>query len=604
MGIQNDFVINIATVNGSGSQSANLVLLKSLFKMGIPVGGKNVFPSNIAGLPTWFWIRANEKGYTGRREKADIVIAMNPQTLAEDLHLLRDGGIFIYNSDIPMVQNIPAGLQVIAVPFKKLVDQATDIVKIKKLLINIIYVGVVSELLGLDESSLLEALKDQLGSKQKVFDENLKALNVGREYAKNNLDVLNFSVKAQKMNANKNKIMIDGNTAAAIGSVMGGCTFGAWYPITPSSSLMEGFIKYSHKYRQDENNKNRFAIIQAEDELASICMVLGAGWAGARAMTATSGPGLSLMQEAAGFAYYSEIPGVIWDVQRVGPSTGMPTRTMQGDLFTAMFASHGDTKHPCLIPGNPNECYEFGQLSFDLAERLQQLVIVLSDLDIGMNLWLQDEFTYPQKAFDRGKVLTAEQLDQVANYERYGDPDGDGIPYRVLPGNHHPKAGYTIRGSGHNAKAQYTESSKEYKWVVDRLNKKWETARTLVPEALALGSGNQKIGILIYGSTEAVIQESMDLLAQKGISVDSLRIRALPFTKKIENFISQHERVYVIDQNRDGQMFQLLRMDYSQFCSKFNSIKHYDGTPITADFIVHEVSQLEKDQAEKERQGA
>lgn len=599
MGTVNDFVINVATVNGSGSQSANLVLLKTLFKMGIPVGGKNVFPSNIAGLPTWFWIRANEKGYTGRSEKADIVIAMNPQTIAEDVQLLREGGIFIYNSDIPTAQSFPANVNVIKVPFKALVDQSTDVVKIKKLLINIIYVGVVAELLGLEEASLLAALKDQLGSKQKVFEENLKALNVGREYARSNLDISHFPIKAKRMSANNGKIMIDGNTAAAIGSVMGGCTFGAWYPITPSSSIMESFIKYANKYRKDENQKNRFAIVQAEDELASICMVLGAGWAGARAMTATSGPGLSLMQEAAGFAYYAEVPAVIWDVQRVGPSTGMPTRTMQGDLYTAMLASHGDTKHPCLIPGNPGECYEFAQLSFDLAERLQQLVIVLSDLDIGMNLWLQDEFRYPQKSFDRGKVLSEKELETVTQYERYGDPDGDGIPYRVLPGNKNPKAGYTLRGSGHNAKAQYTENSKEYQWVMDRLLRKWETARRFVPEPIQIkATSKAKAGMIIYGSTEAVMNEASDLLAAKGVFVDILRVRALPFTQQVEDFLSQHESIYVVDQNRDGQMFQLLKMDYSEHCGKVQSIRHYDGTPISADFIVYEISKVEQ-----ERQG-
>lgn len=598
MSTQNDFVINVATVNGSGSQTANLVLLKGLFKMGIPVGGKNVFPSNIAGLPTWFWIRASEKGYTGRREKADIVIAMNPQTLSEDLQLLRKGGVFLYNADLPMKPPTVEDVQFIPIPFKSLVDQSTEVVKIKKLLMNIIYVGVVSELLEVEESQLMQALKDQLGSKPKIFEDNLKALKVGQEYARNNLDIAKFPIKARKINANVGKIMIDGNTAAAIGSVMGGCTVGAWYPITPSSSLMESFIKYAQKYRTDEHQKNKFAIIQAEDELASICMVLGAGWAGARAMTATSGPGLSLMQEAAGFAYYAEIPGVIWDVQRVGPSTGMPTRTMQGDLFTALFASHGDTKQVCLIPGNPGECYEFGQVSFDLAERLQQLVMVLSDLDIGMNLWLQDEFKYPQKEFDRGKVLSEAELEKVVNYERYGDPDGDGISYRVLPGNKHSAASYTIRGSGHNVKAQYTESSSEYKWVVDRLNRKWETARNWVPEVIETGLGNQKVGVITYGSTEAVTAESIELLAQERIFVDTLRIRALPFTKRVESFISEHDRVYVIDQNRDGQMFQLLKIENSQSCLKLDSILHYDGTPITADFIVNTIVRKEKERLE------
>lgn len=595
----NDFVINIGTVNGSGSQSANTILLKSLFRMGIPVGGKNVFPSNIQGLPTWFWIRANKNSYVSRRKEADIVVAMNPQTIYEDTKTLKSGGYFLYNSDIVFDSSkVRSDITLVGVPFKQLVDKATDSMKIKKLLINIIYVGVLAELLKIDVPILEATLEDQFGKKQSVVDVNKNAMHVGINYAKENLSQFNFNFKAEKMNLTANKILMDGNTASALGLIFGGATFASWYPITPSSSLVESFIKYAQKYRKNAEGKNNFAVVQAEDELASIAMVLGAGWAGARSFTATSGPGVSLMAEAAGYAYYAEIPSVIWDVQRVGPSTGMPTRTMQGDLTEAVYLSHGDTRHPVLLPGNIKECFEFGQISLDLAERLQQLVLVLSDLDLGMNLWMEDKIQYPTKSFDRGKVLSEKELTSLQKFERYADVDGDGIPQRTIPGTRHPLAPYFTRGSGHNIKAGYTENSSEYQVIVDRLSKKWEHTKKLVPNPVIDSTGN-KIGIIAYGTTDGAMAEARHMLEQAGVKSDYMRIRAVPFTEQVENFIKNHEKIYVIDQNRDGQMYDLLKLDYTEYCSKMFSIRHYDGTPITAEAISEPILKFENKSQKK-----
>ncbi len=604
----NNFVITVATVNGSGSQSANNILLKSLFRMGIPVGGKNVFPSNIAGLPTWFWIRADERGFIARREHADIFIAMNPQTLKEDIKTLKNGGFFIYNSDLGIKPDITPELeavQVIPISFKPLVDRSTDSIKIKKLVVNMVYVGVLAKLLGIDIPTLNESIADQFEGKESVIEVNRKASEIGFAYAEENIKVP-FLFKAEKSNGNAGKIMMDGNTAAALGWLFGGCTFAAWYPITPSSSLVENYIKFASKYRKTTNGQNKFAVIQAEDELASICMVLGAGWSGARSVTATSGPGLSLMAESAGFSYFTEIPAVIWDVQRVGPSTGMPTRTAQGDLLSAVFLSHGDTKHPCLIPGTIKECFEFGQSAFDIAERFQQLVIVLSDLDLGMNLWMEDRWDYPTKPYDRGKVLSAGDLEKVAQFERYADIDGDGIPYRTLPGTPHDKAAYFTRGSGHNRRAAYTEKSDEYQYILDRLAKKWQTAKKYVPTPVFCDSKNQvpqifsegvsiksvcknKFGILAYGSSDMSVKEGMYLLEKQNLDFDYCRVRAVPFTDSVLEFIKNHERVFVVDQNRDGQMFELLKMEMPDTALHLSSVRHYDGTPITADTIVKNI---------------
>ncbi len=588
----NDFVLNIATVNGSGSQSANLVLLKSLFRMGIPVGGKNVFPSNIAGLPTWFWIRANDQGFVGRKSLADIVVAMNPTTLQDDIQTVRPGGFFIYNSDLPQKPNQQrTDIQWVPVPFKTLVDSATDAIKIKKLLINMIYVGVLAQLLKLNSEDLDGALKNQLGGKESVLEANRKALRVGWDWAAAHLQDLSFPFAAEKRPV-KDQVLMDGNTASAMGLLFGGCTVGSWYPITPSTSLMETFQNLCRKYRVDASGKNNFAILQAEDELAAIGMVLGAGWAGARAMTATSGPGVSLMAEAAGFSYFAEIPAVIWNVQRAGPSTGLPTRTLQGDLLESVFLSHGDTKHPCLIPGNIQECFEFGQTCFDLAERLQQLVIVLSDLELGMNVWAHPRWEYPEKPYDRGKVLSEKDLEKHSNFARYKDVDGDGIPYRTLPGTRHPAAAYFTRGTGHNENAGYSEKAADFEGILTRLHKKWETAKSLVPSPI-IQSSSSKLGLISYGAVDIPVEEALFELKNKGLAFDYMRLRSIPFCDQVEQFIQSHDRVYILDQNRDGQMHKLLGMEFPHLVSKMISVTHFDGTPLPADFVVQALMEKE-----------
>ena len=590
----NDFVINIATVNGSGSQSANNILLKSLFRMGIPVGGKNVFPSNIQGLPTWFWIRASAKGYVGRRELADMVVALNPQTAAEDQKILKSGGVMFYNANMKIPRpSFREDIRVIDIPVQNLVDQATTQGKIKKLLANIIYVGVLAELLEIDPAALTKCIADQFGGKASVVEVNQVAMEVGRKFVRENLsnEIKGFPFKAQAIaHGNAGKIMIEGNAAAAIGLVAGGASFAAWYPITPSSSLVENFSKYAHQLREKENGKNRYAVVQGEDELASICMVLGAGWSGARAFTATSGPGVSLMQEAAGYAYYTEIPSVIWDVQRVGPSTGMPTRTAQGDLMLAHYASHGDTLFPVLLPGSAKECFEFGQTCFDLAERLQTLVFVLSDLDLGMNFWLEDEFKLPETPFDRGQVLDAKDLESLSQsgkgFARYADVNGDGIPARTLPGTRHPMAAYVTRGSGHGTKAQYTERGDEYVDVLDRLKRKMETARNMMPEPIwEKAKSSSHVGIIYYGSAQGPMPEAKDLLEAQGKAIDSLRVRALPLSEAVHDFVQSHDKVFVLDLNRDGQLHKILLLQWPELHGKLKSVVHYEGTPVTADFI-------------------
>jgi len=589
--IVNDCVIEIATVNGSGSQSANNILLKALFRMGIPVGGKNQFPSNIAGLPTWFTIRVNENGFTARRKDIDVVVAMNPQTLVEDLRKVKAGGVFVYNTEIkfdPVL--LRSDITNIGVNFRELVDRATDAIKLKKLLVNMIYVGVLGELLKIEWDVLVSTIQDQFRDKPKVLESNFKALEIGRQYALDHLQG-HFPFVVKRLDRNAGKILIEGNAAAAIGMVFGGCTFVSWYPITPSSSLAETFISLAEKHRQDQTGKNTFAVVQAEDELAAITMVAGAGWAGARAMTCTSGPGVSLMSEAAGLFYYAEIPGVIWDIQRVGPSTGMPTRTAQGDLISTYLLSHGDTKHVILLPGTVEECFEFGMQAFDLAERLQTLVFVLSDLDLGMNFWISDEFKYPEKPFDRGKVLAAEDLSKMSTYSRYEDVDGDAIGWRTLPGTHHEKAGFLTRGSGHNKHAQYTESSPQYREVLDRIARKWETAKTYVPKPVVEKVNGARTGIIAFGSTHMPMAEARQLLKTSGVESNYLRLRALPLTQDVEAFLNDNDVIYVVEQNRDGQLRDILRMEYPEHATKLRSVRNYDGLPITAPDIAEPILQ-------------
>lgn len=591
----NDFVITVATANGSGSQSSNNILARTLFRMGMPVGAKNLFPSNIAGLPTWFTIRANDKGFTARKRFADIVVAMNPATAAEDLKLVRQGGLVFLNAEIKIpAEQMRPGIQIIPIPFREIVQPVSDSVKLRKLLTNMVYVGVLAEMLKLPQEVLNESIAHQFGDKANVIESNTKALEAGRTFAREQLNNLAFGYEVRcDRGANEGKILIDGNTAAGMGLLFGGCTFVSWYPITPSSSLVESFTELAEKYRVDKNGKRDFAVIQAEDELASISMVLGAGWAGARAATATSGPGLSLMAEAAGLSYYAEIPAVIWNVQRVGPSTGLPTRTMQGDLLSAFTLSHGDTRHIVLIPGNTNECFEFGQTAFDLSESLQTLVIVLSDLDLGMNMHIGPRFNYPARKMNRGKVLTAEQIEKAGAFQRYKDLDGDGIAYRTLTGTPHPQAGYFTRGTGHDEGGSYSENPEVYKANMTRLQRKLETARTMVPKPVCDTKANVKIGIIYFGSSTEACTEARYLLQQKGVDTNAMRIRALPFTPEIEEFLDRHDRIYVVEQNRDAQMLSLLRSFLPQHWQKCTSVLQYDGLPLDAETVFEQIADRE-----------
>lgn len=593
--MENDFVLQIATVNGSGSQSANLILVRTLFRMGIPVGGKNLFPSNIQGLPTWFTIRAHPKGFVSRRPQQDIVITLNSSTAKADQAALRPGGLFLHSTDCKLgEQDLRQDVVAIAVPFRELVAQASDSVKTKKLLANMIYVGILAELMNLDRRILSQTIEDQYSHKAELVAANQKAVDIGFAWAKENNSQFPQVPQAKFVpNGNAGQILIDGNTSAGMGLVAGGCTVGAWYPITPSSSLMEGFIRYAEHWRKDKKDHSKVAIVQAEDELAAICMVLGAGWAGARAATATSGPGLSLMAEAAGLAYFAEIPSVIWDVQRVGPSTGLPTRTMQGDVTFAATLSHGDTRHVLLFPANPSECFEFGQTAFDLAEQLQTLVIVMSDLDLGMNLHRTKEWQLSDTPFQRGKVLSQADLEKLGSFARYKDASGDGVGPRTLPGTRHPEAAYFTRGTGHDELSRYSEDPTVFKHNMDRLLRKWETAKTLVPKPEIIRKSDSKIGLIAYGTTDAAIPELCHILSQSGSNPNYLRLKAYPFTAEVEEFINQHEKLYVVEQNRDGQMRGLLCEAFSLAASKFHSVLTYDGWPVAPEEIAQKISQME-----------
>jgi len=580
--IVNDFSIQIATVNGSGSQSANSVLLRSIFRMGIPVSGKNLFPSNIAGLPTWYTIRASKDGYVARKKEIDILIAMNPETSREDMLSLPPGAVAIYEETANLKQ-FRDDVICYPVPFDKLTAAACPEAKLRKLVKNMIYVGVAAQLLKMDMTAVEAALRKQFAKKVKAADLNWGAVQTGYDYA-----AATFTQQApfvlEPMNKTAGKIIIDGNAAAALGCIFAGCTVAMWYPITPSSSLVENFIEYAKRYRVEADGKATFAIVQAEDELAAIGAVFGAGWAGARAMTATSGPGISLMAEFAGLGYYAELPGVIFDVQRTGPSTGMPTRNQQGDLLSVAFLSHGDTKHVMLIPGSVTECYEMAQAAFDLAEQLQTPIFVMSDLDLGMNNWMSEPFVYPDKPLNRGKVLSAEELTRLGGFARYKDVDGDGVGYRTLPGTDSPLAAYFTRGSGHNEKAQYTERPDDYYNNMERLSKKFETARSMVPRPEVVQTGKTKIGLIAFGTSDYAVRESRDQLGKEyGLDTDYLRLRAYPFSREVHDFVSSHERVYVIEQNRDAQMLSLLKLDLkAEEIVKLRSIRHFNGLPIDA----------------------
>ena len=587
--IVNDFSIQIATVNGSGSQSANSVLLKSIFRMGIPVSGKNLFPSNIAGLPTWYTIRASKDGYVARKKEIDLLIAMNPETSKEDMLSLPVGAAAIYEESADLRQ-FRDDVACYPVPFDKLTAAVCPEAKLRKLVKNMIYVGVAAKLLNIDMGAVEGALRKQFAKKIKAADLNWAAVQAGFEYASTNFTKHDPFV-LEAMNSTAGKIIIDGNAAAALGCIFAGCTVAMWYPITPSSSLVESFIDYAKRYRVEEDGKATFAVVQAEDELAAIGAVLGAGWAGARAMTATSGPGISLMAEFAGLGYYAELPGVIFDVQRTGPSTGMPTRNQQGDLLSVAFLSHGDTKHVMLIPGSVTECYEMAQAAFDLTEQLQTPVFVMSDLDLGMNNWMSEPFSYPDKPLNRGKVLSAEDLTKLGGFARYKDVDNDGVGYRTLPGTDHPQAAYFTRGSGHNEKAQYTERPDDYFNNMERLSKKFETARSLVPRPEIVQTGKTKIGLIAFGTSDFATRESRDQLkAEFGLETDYLRLRAYPFSREVHDFVASHERIYVIEQNRDAQMLSLLKLDLrAEEVVKLRSIRHFNGLPIDARSITDDL---------------
>jgi 2-oxoglutarate/2-oxoacid ferredoxin oxidoreductase subunit alpha len=587
--VVNNFSIQVATVNGSGSQSANTVLLRTIFQMGVPVSGKNMFPSNIAGLPTWYTIRASKKGYIARKKEIDFLVAMNPETAKEDAMSLAPGAAVLYDEPLKL-NELRSDLTFYAVPYDKLCAAVCPEAKLRKLVKNMIYVGVVAQLLSLEMAEVEKALRKQFAKKVKAADLNWNAAKAGYDYAASSLTKADpFAI--ERMDKTAGMIIIDGNAAAALGCMFAGVTVVTWYPITPSSSLVETLIDYMKEYRIGPDGKATFAIVQAEDELAAVGMVLGAGWSGARSMTATAGPGISLMAEFAGLGYYVEIPGVIWDIQRVGPSTGLPTRTSQGDIEFVAKLSHGDTRHPMLLPCSVAECFSMASEAFDLAEQLQTPVFVMSDLDLGMNNWMSEPFQYPEKPLNRGKVLTAEDLERLGGFARYKDVDGDAIGYRTLPGTDHPNGAWFARGSGHNEKSGYSERPDDYANNMDRLARKFDTARTLVPKPEIVRNDGNEVGVIAYGTSHHALVETLDQLqTEYGVKADYLRLRAYPFTSETHKFVAAHKRVYIVDQNRDGQMLQLLKLDIAiEDIARLRSVRHYNGLPIDARSITDDI---------------
>jgi len=589
----NDFVLKFANVNGSGSASANELFARAILRMGVPVASRNIFPSNIQGLPTWYEVRVSGKGWLGRRGGVDFMVAMNPQTWDKDVAGIDPGGYLFYDSTKPLPQSkFREDVHVIGMPLTEICNRTYTDARQRQLFKNIIYVGALTAVLGLDITVVEKLIGEQYGKKQQLLESNMHALRMGYDYARENLMGI-CQLKVQKADGVGNRIFVSGNDAAGLGCVFGGATVAAWYPITPSTSLAEAFQKYCAKYRVDPQTKqNKFAIIQAEDEIAAIGMVLGAAWNGARAFTATAGPGISLMQEFFGFAYFAEIPAVIFNVQRGGPSTGMPTRTQQSDILLCAYASHGDTKHVLLFPEDPRELFEFAATSFDLADRLQTPIFVMEDLDIGMNDWLCEPFQWDDKrSFDRGKVMTAEELEAGKVFGRYLDVDGDAVPYRTLPGTHPTKGTFFTRGSSHDRFAKYTEEGGAYVDVMQRLLRKFDTAKTLVPKPIKREAKQAtRFGAIYFGSTSAPMQEALAGLEAKGLHLDTLRLRAFPFAEEVIEFVNAHDQVFIVEQNRDAQMRSLLVNECAIDPARFISILHYDGTPITARFITEEIA--------------
>jgi 2-oxoglutarate ferredoxin oxidoreductase subunit alpha len=590
--VMNDFSISVATKNGSGSQTANTALLRALFKMGIPVSGKNLFPSNIQGLPTWYTIRLSKDGFIARRPRAEIVVAMNPATLLEDHKNVEAGGVFMYADDLKLALD-RTDLSYYPIPVKKISTEHEADAKLRGYVANMVYVGALAHLLGIALDEIENALMFHFKGKRKPVDSNMKAVRAAAGWAANNLPKTD-PYQVQRMNKTEGLIMIDGNTAGALGAIYGGASFVAWYPITPATSLADALNEYLPQLRIDPETKEpTYAVIQAEDELAALGMVLGAGWAGARAMTSTSGPGISLMSEFAGYGYYAEIPAVIWDIQRMGPSTGLPTRVAQGDILAAFWTGHGDTKNVCLLPGSVHECFEFGWRAFDVAERLQTPVFVLSDLDLGMNQWMTQPFDYPDEPMDRGKVLSAADLDRLGGFKRYKDVDGDGIGWRTLPGTDHPFAAYFTRGSGHNEAAAYSERPDDWANNMARLGRKFETARQLVPQPIEDRQAGAEVAIISYGSADPAVEEARSRLAKGGLTTSYLRLRALPIADSVKAFIAAHSRVYVVELNTDAQMCQLLRLHAPEQAVALQPCNFSDGLPLTARWITEAILKLE-----------
>ena len=588
----NDFSIQVATVNGSGSQTANTVLLRAIFQMGVFVSGKNLFPSNIAGLPTWFTIRASAQGYVARKAANEMLILMNPETAKDDIVKADTGALVIYDEPLQL-DKLRADLAYFPVPFQKLVTASCPEPKLHKLVKNMIYVGVAARILGVDMAEVKKAIAKQLKGKAKAVELNQNAAVAGYDWAMENLPDQDH-IRVVRDSQTQGLIIVDGNEACALGALFAGVTVVGWYPITPASSLVETFIEYAEEYRKDpQTGKSTVAIVQMEDELASAGVVLAAGWAGARSMTSTAGPGISLMSEFIGLGYYTECPGVFFNVQRTGPSTGLPTRTQQSDIEMCAKASHGDTLHINLYPGNMEECFQFSYDAFDLAERFQTPIFVVTDLDLGMQNWASKPFAYPDKPHDRGKVLDQKQLAELQDWGRYKDVDGDGLCYRSLPGTPGGKGAYFTRGSGHNAYALYSEKPEDYVAVVDRLRKKYETAKSYVPKPVFRQLGSDR-GILAFGSSDPAVLEAQDFLAGQGLKTDYLRLRALPFTAEVDAFVKGMKVVYVVEQNRDGQMANLLREFYPEHAAKFKNVLHYDGLALDAQTIVDQITAFEQ----------